>query len=151
MADERVLIGRIARAVSHRLPRGLRTKVRLSIGDDAALLRPTPGRDLVLTCDAFLENAHFLADVHPPESIGYKALARAVSDLAAMGARPLCFLLTLALPRERTGRWLDRFLKGMSRAARRFRLARSTLLYYSAIGLLRPSGRSAAVKPMRRK
>ena len=123
MADERVLIGRIARAVSHRLPRGLRTKVRLSIGDDAALLRPTPGRDLVLTCDAFLENAHFLADVHPPESIGYKALARAVSDLAAMGARPLCFLLTLALPRERTGRWLDRFLKGMSRAARRFRLA----------------------------
>ncbi len=77
----------------------------------------------MLTCDAFLENAHFLADVHPPDSIGYKALARATSDLAAMGARPLCFLLALALPRERTGRWLDGFLKGLSRAARRFRVA----------------------------
>jgi len=117
-----MLIERIARAVSPRLPQVPR-RVRLSIGDDAAILRPSPGRELVLTCDAFLENAHFLADVHPPESVGYKALARATSDLAAMGARPLCFLLTLALPRKRTGRWLDAFLKGMSRAARRLRVA----------------------------
>lgn len=122
MADERLLIERIARAVSP-LRRALRNRVRLSIGDDAALLRPAPGKELVLTCDAFLEDAHFLAGVHPPDAVGYKALARATSDLAAMGARPLCFLLTLALPRERTGRWLDEFLVGMSRAARRFRLA----------------------------
>ncbi len=55
---------------------------------------------------------------HPPDSVGYKALARATSDLAAMGATPRFFLLTLALPTARTGSWLDAFLQGMARAAR---------------------------------
>ena len=88
MADERLLIGRIARALRP-LPRALRSKVRLSIGDDAALVRPALGQELVLTCDAFLEKRHFLADVHLPDSIGYKALARATSDLAQPGEEPL--------------------------------------------------------------
>jgi thiamine-monophosphate kinase len=123
MAGEQTLIERITRAIGSGPPRrDVRGRVRLAIGDDAALLRPAPSHELVLTCDAFLENAHFLADVHPPDSVGYKALARATSDLAAMGAKPLCFLLTLALPPKRAGRWLDAFLKGMSRAARRFHL-----------------------------
>jgi thiamine-monophosphate kinase len=73
---------------------------------------------LVLSCDAFLEGVHFLAKTHPPDSVGYKSLARATSDLAAMGAVPRFFLLTLALPRERTGRWLEELLRGMGRAAR---------------------------------
>jgi thiamine-monophosphate kinase len=55
---------------------------------------------------------------HPPDSVGYKALARASSDLAAMGATPRYFLLTLALPAVRTGSWLDAFLRGIARAAR---------------------------------
>jgi thiamine-monophosphate kinase len=71
-----------------------------------------------LTCDAFLEGVHFLAGTHPPDSVGYKSLVRATSDIAAMGATPGFFLLTLALPRKRTGRWLDEFLRGMGRAAR---------------------------------
>ena len=71
-----------------------------------------------MSSDAFIEGAHFLADRHPADSVGYKALARATSDLAAMGARPRFFLLTLALPSERTGRWLDEFLAGLRRAAR---------------------------------
>jgi thiamine-monophosphate kinase len=94
--------------------------VALGIGDDAALLRPTRGRELVLTCDWFLEGTHFLRDKHPADSVGWKCLARAVSDVAAMGGTPRCFLLSLALPKELAGRWLDKFLGGLRRAASRF-------------------------------
>jgi thiamine-monophosphate kinase len=85
-------------------------------------MRPREGAEWVLSTDAFLENVHFLLRVHPPEVVGYKALARATSDLAAMGARPRYFLLSLALPPSCTGKWFDRFLEGMSRAARSFGL-----------------------------
>lgn len=99
-------------------------RFRTGPGDDAAvLLPPRAGVEQVITCDAFLENVHFLANVHSPETAGYKALARATSDLAAMGATPEWFLLSLALPADRTGAWLDEFLRGMSRAAREFGLA----------------------------
>jgi thiamine-monophosphate kinase len=74
----------------------------------------------VLSCDAFLENIHFLADADPPDAIGYKALARATSDLAAMGAEARFFMLTIALPPSRTAKWLDGVLTGMARAARQF-------------------------------
>jgi thiamine-monophosphate kinase len=77
--------------------------LRLGIGDDAAILAPTSRGEWVLTCDAFLEGVHFLAKTHPPDSVGYKSLARATSDLAAMGATPRFFLLTLALPAQTTG------------------------------------------------
>jgi thiamine-monophosphate kinase len=117
MNAEDQLIKRISRSVQSqfgRAPGGL----RLGIGDDAAVIRPVRGKELVLTCDAFLEGVHFLAGTHTPDSVGYKSLARATSDLAAMGATPQFFLLTLALPRKRTGRWLEAFLRGMGRAAR---------------------------------
>jgi len=74
----------------------------------------------VLSTDAFLEGVHFLPRAHPPRDIGYKALARATSDLAAMGAAARFFLLSLALPASRTGAWLDSFLKGMGEAANEF-------------------------------
>ncbi|MGB9009646.1 MAG: thiamine-phosphate kinase, partial [Candidatus Acidiferrales bacterium] len=77
-----------------------RSALRLGIGDDAAILAPTGRNEWVITCDAFLEGVHFLAKTHPPDSIGYKSLARATSDLAAMGATPRFFLLTLALPQQ---------------------------------------------------
>jgi thiamine-monophosphate kinase len=92
----------------------------LGIGDDAALVAATPGYEMVLTCDWFLEGTHFLRDKHPADAVGWKCLARAVSDLAAMGAVPRCFLLSLALPRELAGPWLDDFLGGLRRAAKRF-------------------------------
>jgi thiamine-monophosphate kinase len=95
-----------------------RTEVRLGIGDDAAILRQSSKLEWVVSCDSSLEGVHFLHDSHPPESIGYKSLARAVSDLAAMGSRPRYFLLALALPAAKTGRWLDRFATGMAKAAR---------------------------------
>ena len=96
--------------------------VRIGIGDDAAVLRPGTGTEWVVTTDAFLENVHFRRNAHPPKSAGYKALARAASDLAAMGARSRCFFLTLGLPKACTGAWLDGFLDGMARAARQFGL-----------------------------
>ncbi len=97
--------------------------VSLGIGDDAALFRPKPGHETILTCDWFLEGTHFLRQKHPPEAVGWKCLARAVSDVAAMGAAPRCFLLSLALPETHTGRWLELFLRGVRRAARDFQCA----------------------------
>jgi thiamine-monophosphate kinase len=98
----------------------LNSALRLGIGDDAALFSPRRGYETVLTCDWFLEGTHFLRDRHPADSVGWKSLARAVSDIAAMGAEPRCFLLSLALPDSHTGRWLNEFLAGLRRAARKF-------------------------------
>lgn len=91
--------------------------MRLGIGHDAAVIRPDR-KGWVITCDQFLEGVHFLADEHPPESVGYKSVVRATSDVVAMAARPRLFLLSLALPGERTGAWLNRMLSGMARASR---------------------------------
>jgi thiamine-monophosphate kinase len=98
---------------------GLRSGLRLGIGDDAALFVPRSGYETILTCDWFLEGTHFLRDRHPADSVGWKSLARATSDIAAMGGTPRCFLLSLALPSEMTGRWLDNFLGGLRRASRK--------------------------------
>jgi len=94
--------------------------VRLGIGDDTALFTGTSGFDQILTCDWFLEGTHFLRDKHPPDAVGWKCLARAISDVAAMGGAPSCFLLSLALPGTHMGLWLDQFLGGLRRAAERF-------------------------------
>jgi thiamine-monophosphate kinase len=118
MDAESQLIARIAKIVSSTKGRPAGAIPRIGIGDDAAVLAPRAGKELVVTCDSFFEGVHFLADVHPPESVGYKSLARAASDIVAMGASPRWFLLALALPTAKTGGWLDRFSAGMARAAR---------------------------------
>ena len=94
--------------------------VHLGIGDDAALFKPRPGHQIILTCDWSLEGTHFLRDKHPADAIGWKSLARAVSDIAAMGGKPRCYLLSLALPSSHTGKWLTQFLGGLRRASRAF-------------------------------
>ena len=94
--------------------------LEVGIGDDAAVLRPAPNKEYIVTTDAFLENVHFLRKVHPARAVGYKAVARATSDIAAMGGRPRYFFLTLGLPDSCTETWLDGFLGGMAHAARRF-------------------------------
>jgi thiamine-monophosphate kinase len=114
--NENSLIRRIERTARPQASSGL----TVGIGDDAALFSPAQGHETVLTCDWFLEGTHFLGDKHPPDSVGWKCLARAVSDIAAMGGVPKCFLLSLALPNSRTQRWLDGFLRGLGRAARQF-------------------------------
>ena len=95
--------------------------VQLGIGDDAALFAPRTGRQMILTCDWSLEGTHFLRDKHPADAVGWKSLARAVSDVAAMGGTPRCYLLSLALPPSHTGRWLGEFLRGLRRASHAFR------------------------------
>lgn len=116
MARESQLVEKIARALSTG-KRGT-SRLRLGIGDDATVVSTGGHAEWVLSCDTFLEHVHFRLKTHPPDSVGYKALARASSDLAAMGATPRHFLLTLALPNARTGSWLDAFLRGMVRASR---------------------------------
>jgi thiamine-monophosphate kinase len=88
--------------------------------DDAALVRPEPGQDLVLTVDAVVSGVHFFPD-DPASAIGRKALGVNMSDLAAKGATPLGFLLTLSLPEDWTELWLRHFAEGLGEAAYAFR------------------------------
>lgn len=82
----------------------------LGVGDDAALLAPAPGCELVASTDMLVEGVHFFPDVDP-ESLGHKALAVNLSDLAAMGATPRWAMLSLALPRVDED-WLAAFSRG---------------------------------------
>ena len=106
--------------------------VRLGIGDDCALLGLRSGEEAAVTTDLSLTNRHFRLDWHSPEVVGYRALARGLSDLAAMGARPVAAFLSLGLPPELTrarggglswpggksswrgskSSWIDRFYEG---------------------------------------
>ena len=79
----------------------------LGVGDDCALLLPTPGTHLAVSCDMLVEGRHFLSTV-APERLGHKALAVNLSDLAACGATPRAFTLALALPRPDEA-WLAGF------------------------------------------
>ncbi|AYO84807.1 thiamine-phosphate kinase [Methylobacterium brachiatum] len=84
--------------------------------DDAATLTPTPGHDLVVTADAVVAGIHYFSD-DPPASIARKALGVNLSDIAAKGAVPRGFLLTLALPDDWTEAWLAGFSEGLGAAA----------------------------------
>ena len=84
----------------------------LGLGDDAAVMTPPPGCDLVLTTDGVIAGVHFFPD-DPPGSIGRKALRMNLSDLAAKGAKPAGFLLSLALPRGTDEAWIAAFAAGL--------------------------------------
>jgi thiamine-monophosphate kinase len=91
----------------------------LGLTDDVALLAPPPGRDLVVTADALVAGVHFFPD-DPPDAIAAKALRVNLSDLAAKGATPLGFLLSLALPRTAGADWLEAFARGLGEDARAY-------------------------------
>jgi thiamine-monophosphate kinase len=98
--------------------------VRLGIGDDCALIGLRAGEELAVTTDLSIAGRHFRLDWHPPEVVGHRTLARGLSDLAAMGARPVAAFLSLGLPAELVERgkargaaawhvsWVDRFYDG---------------------------------------
>jgi thiamine-monophosphate kinase len=89
----------------------------LGIGDDCAVLRPNAGIELALTTDMLVEGRHFSADVDA-RSLGHKALAVNLSDLAAMGAAPRWALLALGLP-SADERWVESFAAGFFALAER--------------------------------
>jgi thiamine-monophosphate kinase len=93
-----------------------RADVTLGVGDDAALLAVAPGCTLVAATDTLVAGVHFPPD-SPPASIGHRALAVNLSDLAAMGARPAWALLALTLPEARES-WLGEFAAGLCGLAR---------------------------------
>lgn len=82
------------------------------LGDDAAVFCPDPGLDIVATADTMVAGVHFLAS-DPPATIGRKLLRINLSDLAAMGARPRYYLLTLALPGNTEAAWVAAFAEGL--------------------------------------
>ena len=83
----------------------------LGVGDDCALLSPRPGHQLALSADVLVEGRHFLSTV-APDRLGHQCLAVNLSDLAACGAQPRAFLLSLTLPRADAD-WLQAFAQGL--------------------------------------
>jgi len=92
--------------------------ISLGIGDDCALLQTLPNEEIAITSDMLVSGRHFFADANP-EWLGHKALAVNLSDLAAMGAKPLGFTLAIALP-EVNSKWLELFSKGLFAIAKTF-------------------------------
>jgi thiamine-monophosphate kinase len=91
--------------------RALDAGVALGVGDDCALLRPTPGLQWAVSSDMLVSGRHFFPDADP-RTLGHKALAVNLSDLAACGAQPRAFTLALALPEARA-EWLQPFSEGL--------------------------------------
>src|SRR6516164_3430264 len=108
---ERQLINRIRRTAD---------KLGAAIGDDCAVLDLPRGHKLLLTTDFSLEGIHFRREWHPPESVGHRCLARGLSDIAAMGGIPRAAFLSLALPADLPQRWVDEFIRGFLKLARRY-------------------------------
>lgn len=92
-------------------------RAALGVGDDCALLAPRAGMQLAVSSDLLVEGRHFLSTVQP-DRLGHKALAVNLSDLAACGAEPLGFTLSLALPRAEEA-WLEAFARGLFALAER--------------------------------
>ncbi len=124
---ERALLEGIrVRAALGRAARG--RAERVGIGDDAAVLSVRSGEELVVTTDFSLEGVHFRRAWHAPEAVGHKCLARGLSDVAAMGARPIAAFLSLAVPaaftrpRGAARSWVDRFYDGLLALADEWRV-----------------------------
>ena len=90
----------------------------LGIGDDCAIFRPRAGEDLLFTTDQIIEGVHFRRG-EDPGAVGHRALARSLSDIAAMGGVPRFCLVALAVPRRRGEKWIGAFYRGLLRLARR--------------------------------
>jgi thiamine-monophosphate kinase len=112
------LIWRFFKAGSESMAQTQADQVLLGIGDDCALLQPDAAQSLAVTSDMLVEGRHFFAGANP-EWLGHKALAVNLSDLAAMGAKPVGFTLALALPHADSS-WLTQFSQGLFRLAQQW-------------------------------
>jgi len=109
------LLQRIRRAVVRGRP-----KLVTGIGDDCAVLDIPRGHQALVTTDFTLEDIHFRREWHPADSVGHRCLARGLSDIAAMGGIPSAAFLSLAVPSALPQRWVDEFLAGLLKLARRY-------------------------------
>ena len=120
MTDAPALPGEFALIARHFRP--LAGPGSLDLTDDAAVLAPPPGHELVLTVDAMVAGVHFLPD-DAADLIARKLLRTNLSDLAAMGADPLGYLLTVSAPRGTPEAWFAAFASGLARDQREFGLS----------------------------
>jgi thiamine-monophosphate kinase len=95
----------------------------LGIGDDTAVFEMPSGCSILFCSDLVAENTHFIRDLHPPDAVGYKAVAVNVSDIGAMGGTPLHFTVSLAAPGDLEMEWLDGFYDGVEKACREFEVS----------------------------
>jgi len=115
--SEKSLIARIRSRASGR------KGVIVGIGDDCAILRVPAGHETLVTTDFSLEGVHFRREWHLPEVVGHRCLVRGISDIAAMGGKPIAAFLSLALPGRLPQIWVDRFLAGLLKLARESNVA----------------------------
>lgn len=91
----------------------------MGIGDDCAVLALPRGHEALVTTDFTIENVHFRRKWHPAEAVGWRCLARGLSDIAAMGGEPKAAFLSLALPADLPQEWVDQFFAGFLKLAKR--------------------------------
>lgn len=94
-------------------------KGMVGIGDDCAII-PDFGEDTLVSTDMLLEGIHFTRENSTPEDIGWKAAAVNLSDIAAMGGIPVATFLSIALPKDAQGSWVERFIKGYAEISTHF-------------------------------
>jgi thiamine-monophosphate kinase len=104
-------------AAIHRLQPPVPQGTRVGIGDDAAVIAPRPGQELLVSVDMLVEGVHFRRDWMDPEQVGAKAVAVNASDIAAMGGEPYAYLTSVALPGDLPVAWVDGFYRGFARTA----------------------------------
>ncbi len=93
------------------------------IGDDCAVLPIGEGRSMLFTSDMLVERVHFLREATSPYDLGHKSLAVNLSDVASMGGRPTATLLSLSIPQELMGEWMEEFMRGYRDLSARFGVA----------------------------
>jgi thiamine-monophosphate kinase len=107
MPDESEIISRLRKRA------GVNDEVLLGIGDDAAVIKTTGGKDLIACCDLMVEGVHFRTEWTPPRLLGRKALAINLSDVAAMGGVPKFAMMSTALPHWCSSEFIDELFEGM--------------------------------------
>jgi thiamine-monophosphate kinase len=120
--NELALVERIRKMADPSGNSGRARGVTLGIGHDCAIFQPPGGFELLLKTDQLIERVHFTPRT-PAPLVGERALARALSDIAAMGGEPRACLVSLALPKSKSGEWAIDFFKGLLRLARRTKTA----------------------------
>ena len=115
---EKALISRLRSAARRR-----NANLATGIGDDSAVISVPAREQALVTTDFSLEGIHFRREWHPPEVIGHRCLTRGLSDIAAMGGKPIAAFLSLAVPRSVSQQWVDGFLKGFLALADEFKVS----------------------------